>query len=281
MNRNRQNCEYAVCLYIRDYEGVYDMISCKLAGGLGNYMFQIGAAASLAKEVDTTFVVDNRDIMQAHNNVSLYTNNWFRKITFGIPTVEYIWEEGPQFEYDKLPLQNNLKLVGHFQSHKYLNREVIVSLYNIDDLIAEMCNNSETISSTLQKITQSDSVSIHVRRGDYLNLPLHHPTCTIEYYQSAIETVGTAKEYFVFSDDYEWCVRHFHTATVVHGFADWVDLYFMSKCKNNIIANSSFSWWGAWLNNNQDKRIIAPSVWFGPAKEFNTKDLLPMEWIRI
>jgi len=119
---------------------------------------------------------------------------------------------------------------------------------------------------------------LHVRRGDYLQLPTHHPTCTIDYYHKALANFDG--KVLVFSDDIDWCRKTFQDPRFefVKGNLDYIDLYLMSMCKNNIIANSSFSWWAAWLNDNKDKKVIAPKKWFGPAISHNTMDLYPKKW---
>ena len=106
----------------------------------------------------------------------------------------------------------------------------------------------------------------------------------IEYYQNSVNIVGEDKHYLIFSDDVNWCQDNFNfikNKTIITNNLDYQDLYLMSLCKNNIIANSSFSWWGAWLNNNKDKKVIAPSKWFGEKANLNQNDIIPKEWIKI
>lgn len=237
-------------------------------------MFQIGATATVAKRMNTSWMVDTSDIMQVHNHYSAYTSNLFRKILFGVPQVEYVYNES-EFSYVEPPRQDNMKMVGHFQSERYLDRDLVLDLFNVDDVISPDI-------PFLQDILDSDSASIHVRRGDYVGLQDHHPVCGIDYYAAAIQTLGLNKRYFVFSDDIEWCKAVFHDDyTIVSGLSDWEEMYLMSKCKHHIIANSTFSWWGAWLNTHEYKNVIAPKQWFGPAKQLNTTDVLPKEWLQI
>jgi hypothetical protein len=103
----------------------------------------------------------------------------------------------------------------------------------------------------------------------------------MDYYRNAIAEFSDDTRFLVFSDDIQWCKENFKGDNFhfIEGEKDYVDLYLMSLCNNNIIANSSFSWWGAWLNNTPNKKVIAPKQWFGKAKQLNTKDLIPETWI--
>ena len=144
----------------------------------------------------------------------------------------------------------------------------------------------------LSEIINSNSVSIHIRRGDYIQMNSaieSHPLCSIKYYQSAIskikEIIEKPKFYF-FSDDIEWVKNQFFSVEnaifVNHnkGKDSYKDMQLMANCKHNIIANSSFSWWGAWLNPNPKKIVIAPKNWFKDTS-IDTSDLIPSTWIRL
>lgn len=248
------------------------MITCKLAGGLGNYMFQIAATATLANQLGTDFVVDVSDHMVVHNDWTNYKENIFRNVKFGTPNVTNI-HNFSGFPYSPLPLQDNIKLQGHPQSEKYLDRDLILDLFAVRLLVSD-----EMVSDF--GITEN-SVSLHVRRGDFVGLQNHHPLCTMDYYEEAMDVIGRDKTFYVFSDDWEWCTKNFKDCYVVEPTYDWLDLILMSRCAHNIIANSTFSWWSAWLNENENKTVIAPKQWFGPAKNVDTSDLLPKEWIQI
>ena len=140
-------------------------------------------------------------------------------------------------------------------------------------------------------IKSTNAVSIHFRRGDYVDQPetnKTHGTCTKEYYQKAVDLMASRivnPHFFLFSDEPEWIKENFSTAipsTHVAGYPGFIDMYLMGLCRHNIIANSSFSWWGAWLNINPDKIVIAPTQWFA-IDEINNKavDLVPSNWIRL
>ncbi|HQS38500.1 MAG TPA: alpha-1,2-fucosyltransferase, partial [Methylotenera sp.] len=145
-------------------------------------------------------------------------------------------------------------------------------------------------SAIIEQISQVNAVSLHVRRGDYVTNAKNAfiGVCSLEYYRKAVEYVKNQVDkpvFFVFSDDIEWvksnlpidfpCFYIDHN----HGIESFNDMRLMSHCKHHIIANSSFSWWGAWLNANSEKIVIAPQQWF--ANNTNVNDLLPESWIKL
>ena len=251
------------------------MISCKLTGGLGNYLFQIAAASTLAYKNNDTSIFDfGPSVGQAHKNINLYTTNILRKINIGNPSSKYIYSEPKDFSYQNIPYSQDLILEGYFQSSKYLDREYILKLYEIDNQ-TESYINSKSILPLLKK-----SVSIHIRRGDYIGRS-NHPTQSIDYYNKAMENFPNSN-FIIFSDDIEWCKENFKgdKFTFIHE-DDYIELYLMSMCQHNIIANSTFSWWGAWLNKNKNQIVIAPSNWFGTNKRLKTENIYCKDWIII
>lgn len=257
------------------------IISTSLAGGLGNYLFQTAIAYSKSLDDNLNFIVDENDVAVVHNKIDTYKNNIFRKINFNtLNNFNFNFYTEREFKYNELPkFTESVKLLGYFQSEKYFlhNRNKILDFYSIDD------NSNEKIIDKYGKILTENTCSIHVRRGDYLKLPNHHPVCTLDYYNEAIKQFPEETVFLVFSDDIEWCKNVFKGKNYIfiEGNQDYVDLWLMSLCKNNIIANSSFSWWGGWLNQNVDKKIIAPNKWFGSAINHDTKDLIPQTWQKI
>lgn len=247
------------------------MISCNLAGGLGNYMFQIGAMYSLSSDVG----FDKTNTAQVHKNIKTYLTNILRNISFNVNGLQYQYDE-PEFTYNKLPNEDNILFNGYFQSEKYLDRDKILDLYSID-------RDSADYIQLKYKNILSDSVSIHIRRGDYLDKQDKHPVQDMNYYNLAMSYFNNCKNFIIFSDDIEWCKNNFigDQFVFIEGERDYIDLWLMSLCNHNIIANSSFSWWGAWLNQNKNKKVIAPSNWFGPKKQLNAKDLYCKDWIII
>ena len=148
---------------------------------------------------------------------------------------------------------------------------------------------SETTKIITQQMLTQETVSIHIRRGDYLSDQYANGfagVCTMEYYNKAIEIVKSkiAKlQFYIFTDDPEWVNENFKLANAVYvqhntGSDSWQDMYLMSQCKHNIIANSSFSWWGAWLNANPEKIVVAPQKWW---RLFDVDDVVPKDWHRV
>ena len=259
-----------------------DIVSTKLMGGLGNVMFQIAAAYSVALRDNKEMICDTRDMMIPHKPYTFYVDNIFRKVKFSdtLTNQKHIGEGG--FQYFPIPnLDGNVKLFGHFQSEKYFidYKNELLDLFEIDE---------KTKTNLLEKygeIINQDTCSIHVRRGDYLGLPNYHPVQPISYYENAIKIIGEEKHFVIFSDDIQWCKENFNflkSKTFILGNMDYEDLYLMSMCNHNIIANSSFSWWGAWLNKNENKQVIIPLKWFGIYNShLNTNDLFCDKWIKL
>lgn len=145
-------------------------------------------------------------------------------------------------------------------------------------------------AGVMQQIRESQSVAIHIRRTDYINTTYgsnYYISLSLEYYTQAIEIIRSKMDdpvFFVFSDDITWCKNHLNLhvpVTFVENSVDDIeDLKLMSACKHQITANSSFSWWGAWLNGNRDKIVVAPEKWFKLPKA-GTEDLLPEDWIKV
>ncbi|MGZ3920772.1 MAG: alpha-1,2-fucosyltransferase, partial [Bacteroidia bacterium] len=176
---------------------------------------------------------------------------------------------------------------GFWQSEKYF-----ASIKNI--LLNEFTPSYELSSEEkklVSEISSCNSVGIHVRRGDYVHLKSaseYHGTCSMDYYNVAIEYLNKktmSPFFFIFSDDLAWCRENFkHIANVsfvdVKNAHSGLDLYLMSCCKHNIIVNSSYSWWAAWLNRNEDKIVIAPKNWFAAGVSQN-EDLLPATYIKL
>ena len=140
----------------------------------------------------------------------------------------------------------------------------------------------DILSKACTQLPEGVLVSVHVRRADYLNIPEHHTNLQVEYYERAMKNFEGYSP-VIFSDDIEWCKNNlnFNNMVLVEGNSDVEDLWLMSLCKNNIIVNSSFSWWGAYLNKNVDKVVIAPSKWFGDGVSLSTEDIVPEQWNKI
>lgn len=234
-------------------------------------LFQVAAGFAHSLSVGDTFCVSDSNMsLMKHTDFRGYEGNIFRNIIKGFPVDVTGYDEG-DFTYSSIPKYKNLILSGYFQSEKYFieHEKEIRSFFSIP---------KETSKYLVDKYGDvSTYTSLHVRRGDYVNQPSHHPICSMDYYTQAIETIG-AKDVLIFSDDIDWCRTKFKGPgyIFVSGNLDYQDLYLMSMCKNNIIANSSFSWWGAWLCDSGI--VVAPSVWFGNSIPHDTKDLYPSSW---
>jgi hypothetical protein len=266
------------------------MIYCNLKGGLGNMLFQIAATKSISIDSGTECSFPNLmyhlDIMDSDNvhNSSLKHSSEYLKLLKNLntnPPKENIKIIEYPFEFiDKKIYDTNVFIDGFFQSEKYFkhNREEIIKLLDYSFLSNSYFN--EKYNFIKNKIT----TSIHIRRGDYLNYPNHHPTQSLEYYENSINLLKDKTELFiVFSDDINWCKENIKLDNIVYidDEKDYIEIYLMSLCDNNIISNSSFSWWGAWLNKNPNKIVIGPLKWFGDNITHNTGDILPDNWIKL
>ena len=249
------------------------MVTSNLMGGLGNYMFQISAATSLAEKNDDQAVFNFDGAKRIHRNINLYRDNILRKVKIGNLNIDNTYKE-PEFIYNEIPYQNNLLLDGYFQSEKYFDEKVVRELFSIDDI------SNSYIHEKYGSLLDNKTVSVHVRRGDYLPRIGRHPICGMSYYNKSFEYFDDDNLFLIFSDDIEWCKNNFegNNFVFIENEKDYIDLYLMSLCKDNIICNSTFSWWGAWLNTNENKKVISPKIWFGEKKPLNTKDLYCEGW---
>jgi len=273
------------------------MIVVDLIGGLGNQMFQYAAAKALAVEKKQKLFV-NTDAFKTyklhqyglhHFNISAnifekpnkYVNFLRRQLYASAQYREV------EFSYNEAFFSLNaadIFLTGYFQSEKYFSR--IASQIRKDfEICSPLKKNTKDLLLKMQAI---NSVSIHIRRGDYIGNPVHE-TDNGAYYQKAIKTIQSAVEqpvFFVFSDDMAWVKENLfiENETVFVDFNDalsnFEDLKLMSACKHHIIANSSFSWWGAWLDPNPEKIVTAPEKWFN-GSSFNSIDVIPNSWIKL
>jgi len=250
-------------------------------------MFQIATTYSLSLDSgeesafslsDGNYSAPVRARMGKYGNAHCYQDNIFSRLKMidNCPTPTY---REVSFNYSKIPYQPNMCLFGYFQSEKYFKHRE----RETKDLFSPTTDTENYIRSRYGTISEETATSIHVRRGDYLQLSHIHPPCSANYFDRALESVPPTSRVLVFSDDIGWCKNSLPipNAEYIEGERDYVDLFLMSKCQNNIIANSSFSWWGAWLNDHPEKQVIAPRKWFGEGSPYDSRDLIPEGWITL
>ena len=260
-------------------------VSPRMLGRLGNQMFEIATALSFAFDNNCDFVVSlERGIYNSMDGTQYpptkYKTNIFRYIKF-VEKLENFdtWHE-KDYWYQKInyDFSKNLLLNGYFQSEKYFkhNKQLILDLYRPTEEVKGIIQ--QKYADKLK-----NSVSIHIRRGDRVKQASIMPLCSMEYYKNALLFFNDIENVLIFSDDIEWTKTVFKDEKfhIIENEPDYMDLYIMSMCTNNIIANSTFSWWAAWLNKNPDKIVISPKQWFSDGYEHSIDDLIPNSWIKI
>ena len=261
------------------------MIITKLQGGLGNQLFQWAFGRNLSNEYGVELFTDISFYNQNIQSIRNYSLSKFPNLntpvfnSINLSNHKSFLKVVDNFQFQKLHFDDNYNyyLEGYWQSEKYFLR-------SIDLIKNELCPSDETLKKLKQTLFIDDNVvSMHIRRTDYLTSNGYHPVQSIDYYKKALDIVGDYDHIFIFSDDIEWCKNNlsFNNMIFVDGFDDVENIWLMSMCKNNIIANSSFSWWGAWLNSNPLKKVIGPKKWFGDQTNLNDYDIIPNNWIKI
>lgn len=256
-----------------------------LQGGLGNQLFQYYTCLNLALKNGRDLMISKylleKDCIRNFKlediqNINLIQNPLLNY--FYVKTALRI-EEKNDFKYDtlKIPKRRNVLLEGYWQNEMYLK--------DIRDLILGQLNHVEKKHKTPQlPYKDKQKIAVHVRRGDYLN-PInlkHHGVQTLDYYNRSISFLRTRlknPQFIFFSDDILWCRNNFKSDdySFSEGSDDWIDLFSMKNCDHYIIANSSFSWWAAWLNNSTNKIVVAPKKWV----LFSMESPVPNDWIRM
>ena len=289
------------------------MITCKLQGGLGNQLFQIFATIAYALQYSKPFFfLNNSQLGSGENGSTIRYTYWetflnglkpFLKSMDQIPQLTYIKEKN--FKYE--PIIENLyqsygtMLLGYFQSPYYFKkfRSTIYKLIKLDLKKMLVREKIKSLKNDFCDLDENDFISIHFRQGDYIMYPDMHPILPKEYYKNALKYIlkeeHTNKKlkvlYFCENDDLfniekiilyleaEFPLLQFLRA--FPSFSDWEQMLWMCLCKHNIIANSSFSWWGAYLNENPSNIVCYPEQWFGPTVEHDTTDLFPEDWVKV
>lgn len=274
-----------------------------LRGGLGNQMFGYSFYLSLIKKYKCSFIELNPvhchfvhggfELPQVFPNIKLNKSfKYYRRVEklHSVYSTKHLFkivtEHGPG-DYCSELINNNYPFLiydGFWQTEKYFrNIENEIRLrFHFDE--AKLNIGTKRLAKILEK---ENSISVHIRRGDYVGSHEFEGICELSYYEKAIKIIEKSvskPKYFIFTDDKEWVtenffIRNYSLIDWNISSENWQDLYLMTKCKHNIIANSSFSWWGAWLNNNNKERIvISPAKWF---KTLGANDIVPETWIRI
>lgn len=260
-------------------------------GRLGNQLFQYAACYSVAKKLGVDFIIPQKNIDNIKQDGCYdFTNNQWIPYNFRMYDcfeitaikdeikINNIFQE-PHFHYTEEfnNISDNTSIQGYYQSEKYF-------INYKEDILKEFTFKEKIFNEAkerIEHINNKEIVAIHVRRGDNIVNP-NFPVISTEYLQEALN-IFTDKEYnfLVISDDISYCKEIFPKEMFFsEGTTDLIDLCLMSLADHNIISNSSFSWWGAYLNNNPYKKITAPSNWFKD-KSINTNDLIPKSWIII
>ena len=217
--------------------------------------------------------------------------NFFSKflMKLGLNFSKKIIEKNLLFDKSLLILVNNRYVEGYFQSEKYFKsiRDIIISQFIIKN---DLSNYSQSILKLIK--ANKNTCSIHVRRGDFTKKSNKtiHGICDLKYYNKAIDQIKNINDetiFFIFSDDIHWCEKNltFRKGIFINSFEKRIpheDIYLMSLCNDNIISNSTFGWWGAWLNENKNKKVIAPKRWFSNnILEQQSRMIVCDSWVRL
>ena len=296
------------------------MIVVKLMGGLGNQMFQYALGKSLAMRYPKALFFDDSffnkhndfaDIPKRELQLNHFNFDWevidsdtLRKFYHPNPFQKHILnkikkfsktvyiENGLQFHNDVLNVGSATVFDGYWQNERYFSEfEELIR----QDFIFKTLPNYASLEIKADIVKKDNSVSVHVRRGDYISsdkINALYGTCSLDYFYKAMNMMEVKLKdphFYFFSDDTDWVEKNlqinYPRSTIIShnkGIDSWQDMMLMSSCENHVISNSSFSWWGAWLNPRLDKIIIAPYKWFND-EGLNTQSqyIVPKSWIRI
>jgi hypothetical protein len=294
------------------------VIIVRLMGGLGNQMFQYATALRLAHanetevKIDLSWYLNNnqrrfelgcfriKESFVTHaemarlpkipkSRIRSVLNRLFTRIR-KCGSYNIVRESKLSFNSRIMSLPDNVVLIGYWQSYKYFEdiRCVLLAVFRPKKQLSKA---NEILRKSIE---DSLSVGIHVRRGDYVDHRRRHKihgSCEPDYYRKSIDYIAGRvqnPDFFVFSDDINWARQNLSISRDARfvdlnsASDDWMDMVLMSHCKHNIIANSSFSWWAAWLNQNPDKIVVGPSKYYAKeALNKTTEDLFPRDWVRI
>ena len=277
------------------------MITVFFQGGLGNQMFQYAAGRAVAHKLETDLLFDTswyhypvkRKFMLGafgmpgevvKSPLSFVSNLLFKKPLFELMGGRPVYRE-KEYAYNPelFDVTDGTTLIGVFQTEKYFKpiRNILLKDFSMDHLSL-----SEGGGRLLRNIRTSESVAVHVRRGDYLQYPKFN-VCTETYYRAGVDYMKNElgdPHFYVFSDDIEWCRKIFNGSAFT--FCDeasiddpLVDMKLMSSCSHHILSNSSFSWWGAWLGTDVQQKVVIPEIWLNCDDDWSD---IPCEgWTRL
>ncbi len=252
-------------------------------GRFGNQLFQVAASIGIARRNACSFVFP--------------TWQYSRHFEFPVPqahSIRHMQRRMPRsFGYEEIVIDRATELWGFFQSERYFA--------HCEDEVRHYFTPHHALSQLLERgfadLLARETCSVHVRRTDYLGDPSHPELAAGDYYESAMSHFDSNTTFVIFSDDIAWCMERLRDRSTffVEALSEVEDIFLMSRCRGHIIANSTFSWWGAWLDPNPDKKVIAPLQWFAgrhanPAIPYrpgsfdgyyDPSDLVPPAWIRI
>jgi hypothetical protein len=282
-------------------------VSCYIQGGLGNQLFQIASVYEYADMYKKTPIFANVDYLPNQFNYErrTYWDTLFSGKLNVIDINEYnkiyfnnLYEQ-QGFVYNKLPyINDNVKIIGYFQAHRYISEKtrikMIELIYSNDTYMYNAYNKYNSIKSYFGsvgniEVDDDDMISFHVRRGDYVLLQNNHPLLDEKYYKEAYDIScklsNKKRNVVVFSDDIAWCKETFASKYDNIYFVELdnisIEFILMSLFKNNVIANSSFSWFASFISSYKDKIVIAPNKWSGNDGAQNVEDLYLPNMIRI
>lgn len=273
-----------------------------MSGGVGNQMFQYAfylTLVSMGRRVKLNTALYS--FLEMHNgielercfNIPISSKNSKLGVLLIRLLVKFKLTSVALFDplsFESNVFQSNVKyLIGYWQSEKYFIqiKEEITSVFKFSGV-------NEGNLKLADEMNNCNSVAIHIRRGDYVNNSHYVDLCNSQYYSNAIDLLrvnfenNTELRFFVFSNDLEFSERFFRykmidvvVVEINRGRESYLDMYLMSNCKHNIIANSTFSWWGAWLNKNPEKIVIAPDRWMNTLDSDTYHDIVPLEWHKV
>jgi hypothetical protein len=294
---------------------LFDQVVARIEGGLGNQLFQYAAARSLADRLQCGLLLDLRglaengdrpyqldrysvraEVADAQTLAALPAwrssragriGQWLSFVMSGTVRSPVFWPRSFAYDGRIERLRQPVYMVGYWQTERYF-------AWNRARLLHDLTLHPDTAANAgwVQKIRSCNSVSLHVRRGDYVSSPSaaqHHGTCDMAYYQQAIALLLQQQpelEVFVFSDEPQWAADHLRLPAPIH-IVDanppdrgYLDLELMRGCRHHVLANSSFSWWGAWRCVHMGQTVYAPRRWFANPG-IDTRDIIPPHWHRL